>query len=184
MKTKVLALILAMFAVLSLAACGGDSNSKKKDSSSGDSGKTAQSDNSGETEKKESKKSSKMVGSGDLEEFHVEIKGASIVEDYEGKPAIVITYAWTNNSEETTSAMVALYGKAFQDGVQMDTAIVIADGFAIGESMTDIRPGTTIDVSSAYSLTSETSTVEFELSKLVSLSKDMVTMDFDPANLG
>lgn len=126
----------------------------------------------------------KMVGSGDIGDYHVEIKSAFLAQDYEGNPAIVITYAWTNNSDETTSAMATTIEKAFQDGVELDTAIITDDDRYDGDSsMKDVRPGTTIDVQCAFALTSDTSTVEFELSEWISLSDDMVTMDFDPANL-
>lgn len=124
------------------------------------------------------------VGSGDLGDYHVEIKGATLAKDYSGKPAIIVTYAWTNNSNDTTSAMVSVSGKAFQDGVQLETALIMGDdSYDAGASMKDVRPGTTIDVQSAYILTSETAVVEFELTDWISFSDDMVTMDFDPAAL-
>ena len=114
----------------------------------------------------------------------MEIKGASLTKDYEGKSAIVITYAWTNNSDDTTSAMVSIGNKAFQDGVQLESAVIVGDDSYNAEaSMKDVRPGTTIDVQCAYVLTSETSTVEFELTEWISFSDDMVSMNFDPAAL-
>lgn len=124
----------------------------------------------------------KMEGSGDLGDYHVEIKGASIVKDYEDNPAIVVTYAWTNNSEDTTSASTAMYAKAFQDGVQLDSAWVDSDEYDGGADMKEVRPGTTIDVQDAFELTSETSTVEFEISEFFG-SDDIVTTNFEPANL-
>lgn len=124
------------------------------------------------------------ASSGDLGDYHVEIKGASLAKDYEGKSAIIVTYAWTNNSENTTSAMVSVGTKAFQDGVQLESAIIIGDNsYDSGASMKEVRPGTTIDVQCAYVLTNERSTVEFELTEWISFSDDMVTMDFDPATL-
>lgn len=126
----------------------------------------------------------KMEGSGDIGGSHVEIKGAFLSQDYEGNPAIVVTYAWTNNSDETTSAMVATMEQAFQDGVELETAIITDDDrYDVDAGMKDVRPGTTIDVQCAFLLTSATSTVEFELSEWISLNDDMVTMDFDPASL-
>lgn len=125
-----------------------------------------------------------MVGAGDLGDCHVEIKGAKLAKDYEENPAIVITYSWTNNSDETKSAMVSIGEKAFQDGVQLDTALIMdSDVFDSDSGMKEIRPGTTIDVQCAFLLTSETSTVEFELTEWISFSDDMVTMDFDPSSL-
>lgn len=120
------------------------------------------------------------VGSGDLGDYHVSIEGFQVVEDYDGNPAIVIDYTWTNNSDETKRADVTILEKAFQDGVQLEASF-IADRsiYDYSTSAKDIRPGTTIDVQCAFTLTSETSNVEFELSELFSFSDDIVSMDFN-----
>ena len=127
-----------------------------------------------------------MSGSGDLGAYHVEIKDAAIVPDYEENPAIVINYAWTNNSDETTSAMMSILEKAFQDGVELDNAIILDSSLYNAElSSKDVRPGTTIDVQCAFALTSETSAVEFELSEAFSwTNNDKVTMNFNPSEIG
>jgi len=122
--------------------------------------------------------------SGNLGDYHVEIKDAKHAQDYEGKPAIIITYSWTNNSEETTSAAVALIERAFQDGVELETAIVgDSDVYNSENYMKEIRPGITLDVQLAYILASETSTVECEVSELISFSNEVVTKNFDPSSL-
>lgn len=127
-----------------------------------------------------------MSGSGDLGAYHVEIKDATLVRDYEENLAMVITYAWTNNSEETTSAMMTILEKAFQDGVELDNAMIFDSSLYNAEmSSKDVRPGTTIDVQCAFTLTSETSPVELELSEAFSwTNNDKVTMNFDPSELG
>ena len=132
----------------------------------------------------EEKGQGSVEGAGDLGNYHVEIKDAFLAKDYEGNPAMVVTYSWTNNSEDTTSAMTSVAEKAFQDGVQLDTALLMdVDGFESGTSMTEVRPGTTIDIQCAFLLTSDTSIVEFEITEWISFSDDMVTMNFDPSNL-
>jgi len=179
MKKKMLTSILAITVALSLSACG-ESSSSGKDSDTTPPPSASQANTDGNSEPGQGNPST-AEGSGDLGDYHVEIKNASIVKDYEDKPAILVTYAWTNNSEDTTSAMVALIGKAFQDGIELDTAILTnVDGYEAGTSMKEIRPGATLDVQAAYVLTSETSVVEFELSELISLSDDVVSMNFDP----
>ena len=40
-----------------------------------------------------------------LGDYTVEIKSATITQDYAGDPAVVIDYSWTNNSSETTSPL-------------------------------------------------------------------------------
>ena len=185
MKKRVLALVLGAAIVLSLAACAasGDGEAKKETDDSSEPGEISEQvpepsggGNIGDDVQ--------PASSGDLGDYHVEIKGASLAKDYEGKSAIIVTYAWTNNSENTTSAMVSVGTKAFQDGVQLESAIIIGDNsYDSGASMKEVRPGTTIDVLGAYVLTNERSTVEFELTEWISFSDDMVTMDFDPATL-
>lgn len=115
---------------------------------------------------------SEMIGSGDLGSFYVEITSADLTTDYEGNPAIIITYSWTNNSDETTSAMVSISEKAFQDGVELDTAFIMSDDYDSSASMKDVRPGSTIDVQCAYTLSNQASEIEFELSELFSFSNN------------
>lgn len=187
MKKRVLALVLGAAAILSLAACGASDDvgaGKELDKSSEISEQIPSKQVSEPSGDEGSGDNIQPVGSGDLGAYHVEIKGASLAKDYEGKSAIVITYAWTNNSDDTTNAMVSIGEKAFQDGVQLESAMIIGDdSYDSGTSMKDVRPGTTIDVQCAYILTSETSTVEFELTEWISFSDNMVTMNFDPAAL-
>lgn len=191
MKKRILALLLGAAAVLSLAACGTSSGSgtgKGPESSSKVSEAAPSQAPSEQVSESSGGESSgddvQPAGSGDLGDYHVEIKGASLAKDYEGKTAIVITYAWTNNSEDTTSAMVSIGEKAFQDGVQLESAMIVGDdSYESGTSMKEVRPGTTIDVQCAYVLTNDTSTVEFELTEWISFSDDMVAMNFDPAAL-
>ena len=88
--------------------------------------------------------------------------------DYEGNPAIVVTYSWTNNSTETTSAIVALHDKAFQDGVQLEVAMMdVVDGYDAGASMLDVQPGGTQDFQQAYVCTSETSPVQVTIEEFM-----------------
>lgn len=121
---------------------------------------------------------------GHLGNHHVEIKGAFLADDYNGKPAIVVTYAWTNNSEETTTSITAVSGKAYQDGVELDPAILIGvDGYDAGSTMKNVKPGATIDVQWAYLLSSDTSVVEYEVTDWLKLTGKMVSTEFNLADL-
>lgn len=180
-RIAIFGLALALCAVL--AACGGDTGGAGQEPVSAPA--ETQGAETGPADAADSESGSgEQAGSGDLGDYHVAIKGAELAEDYEGKPVIIITYAWTNNSEDTTSAMVAVAEKAFQDGVQLETAIVMNDDvYDSGTGMKEVRPGTTLDIQCAYLLTSETSTVEFEITEWISFSDDVVSMDFEPAEL-
>lgn len=104
-----------------------------------------------------------------LGDYVVEIKSATVTQDYEGNPAVIITYSWTNNSSETTSSMLSISTAVFQDGVGMDTAFIYDDpAYDSGMYSTDVRPGTTIDVQEAFELNNTTSPIEVEITEAFS----------------
>ena len=176
------ALLLCLLLALLLTACSGNSNNGGKDSGPDEPLPAADDGKETALQPDSSTNSGNMEGSGDLGDYHVEVEEAVCTEDYEGRPAMVITYSWTNNSEKTTSPMVAMHEKAFQDGVELDTAIILASTvYDSGAGLKDVRPGVTMDVQCAFSLANETSVVEFEISELFSFSNDCVMMNFDPA---
>lgn len=119
-------------------------------------------------------------GSGDIGDYYVEVLGAALTTDYEGKDAITITFSWTNNSEDTTNVGSSLLYQAFQDGVQLDYTVVESE-YSDNEYR-DVRPGTTITIDVSYILSSD-STVEFELSDWLSYNNVLVRVDFDPTAL-
>jgi len=171
---------------------GNDGGSTKKQPSSSGSSTTQKSDANKNTDRQEPEKQDtsipkssggEMIGSGNLGDSYVEIKGAELGTNYSDKPIIIITYSWTNNSDETTSAMVSTFEKAFQDGIELDSSISAKD-VDFSNNSKDIRPGKSIDIKKAYVLTSDVSTVEFEITEWISFSDEVVKMDFDPAALG
>ncbi len=122
--------------------------------------------------------------SGALGDYYVEIQDAFLAEDYQGHPAIVITYQWTNNSDQTTNAMSVLLENAYQNGVQMDGAIVVSTpGYQSGTSIRNLRPGTSASVHRAFLLSDASSPVEFEVSEFIRSSGDVLSAVFDPAEL-
>jgi hypothetical protein len=161
---KLLTVVLSLALVICLAACGstaGQAGSAPVDSGTSDlSASTAPS----------------TVGEGDLGEYHVAITGFSLGKTYDGKDAIIVTYDFTNNSANAQSATVALYCKAFQDGVQLDSAYI--SGGDDNESK-DIKSGVTLSCQCSFALDNMTSPVELEISELISFSDDIVTETFD-----
>lgn len=107
-------------------------------------------------------------------EFAITIDDSHQTKDYAGKPALVVDFGFTNNSDKASSFLVAVSAKAFQNGVQLDSAIVGDDKkFDSGSSMKEIKPGASLKVQSAYVLT-DTSDVTVEVSKLISLDKSLL----------
>ena len=133
-KTKLLCLLLAMPMLLSsLTACGKD---KAKDSN--------------------------LIKLGDYE---LRYKGACIMEDSEGNDAIVLTLDFTNNGKENASYLWSVNETVMQHGTELEVATVVADyesyETVINSQFTDIAPGTTLEVQTAYVLRRETLGTDF-----------------------
>lgn len=80
-----------------------------------------------------------------------------------------------SGSEKDTSTNV----KAFQDGVELDIAMMMDDSvYDAGLGQKDIKPGTTLGVQSAFVLTSK-SPVEVEVSELISFDDFYLAKTFE-----
>lgn len=179
MKKRIAAILFGSALALTLCACGGGDAGTTTDTSGNSAGDTTQTADTAKDEE-----TSKDTASISTDSYDFAVKGASITKDIEGNDAIIVDCTWTNNSEETTSALAALMGQAFQDGVQLENAAVEnRDGVYDGDAQwKDIRPGTTQDFQLAYELPNTTSKVEFELSVFLG-GADKATQEFDPAQL-
>ena len=114
-----------------------------------------------ETEKKESKKINLEVEDGKLEYISHEI-----IQDYEGKPTILIHFNFTNNSDKSTSAQLIFYPKVFQNGVECEFGILMDSPEAYQNLSKEIQPGTTLEVGFPYVLSDTESPVDVEVSSL------------------
>ena len=103
MKQRIWALVFALVLMFSLTACGGEPSDGKEPSEP----QISQGEKDETKNKQVEAEEPTAEGVGDLGDFHVEVKSAVLTKDHDGAPVIVITYAWTNNSEDTTSAMVS-----------------------------------------------------------------------------
>lgn len=113
-------------------------------------------------------------------DYAVTIDGARLSEDYEGNPAIIVTYTWTNNGTETESALLALSAKAYQNGVQLDTAMMSSASGYESNALTELKPGATVTVQSAFLLNDSTSQVEVDISEAFAISDSgTISQTFD-----
>lgn len=103
-------------------------------------------------------------------DYEVTIDGVTMGTDYQGAPAAIVTYTWTNNSDKATSFAVALMAKCFQNGVQCETAIVTD---LDSNYMTEIKPGASTTVQLGY-VVPDTSDITVEVTKLISFSNDVL----------
>ena len=156
---RLFALLMAALMLLSLAACGGTPD-KTDAKDGGDAVDMTHQENEG-----------------DLGDYHIKFTGFELAKDYEDNDALLVRYEFTNNSEDTTSAGVALYVKAFQNGVELEHAFLTED-YGADNEMKEIRPGTTLEITEAF-LVTDTTAVEFEATELISLSDDMVVATYE-----
>lgn len=105
--------------------------------------------------------------------YQVVIGEARLAEDYQGNPAVVVSYTFTNNSDEAISPMVAVHAKAFQNGVQLDTAIG-TEAEESGKSMNEVKPGASINFDISYELEDSAADVTVEVEELFSFSKELL----------
>lgn len=105
------------------------------------------------------------VQDGNLGNFVCNVKESVITTDYEGNPALVVTYEFTNNSDEAASFDLSIADTAFQNGVSLEMAFM--DDLEYEDK--EIKPGVTIDVQKAYVLNDTENSVEIELSELFNM---------------
>ena len=149
-KTKLLCLLLAALMLLSsLTACGKD---KAKDSN--------------------------LIKLGDYELLY---KGACIMEDSDGNDAIVLTLDFTNNGKENASYLWSVNETLMQNGTELEVATVFQDydsfETVIDSQFTDIAPGTTLEVRTAYLLHDTTSPVEATFEQIFGTKNGKITID-------
>ncbi len=158
---KIVSLLLALVMALSLIACGGN-NTDTPDPV--DKNPVANEDPKDES-------------NGSLGDYAVKFTGYSLAKDYEGNDAIIVSYDFTNNSAEATSSMTALIIRAYQDGIELSSAILMdaPDGYDAESEMKNIKTGATLNCQTAFVLSSVTSPVEIEAEELFGFSDAQVT---------
>lgn len=125
-----------------------------------------------------------IPGSGTLGDYHVEIKEAFLTTDYQGNPAAVVTYTWTNNGQEAASAMAELVDQAFQSGAELSAAtITTGQRYETGTKLREVQPGGQADVQCAFHLESVTAPIEFQVSEFLGGSGTVVYASFNPDTL-
>lgn len=105
-------------------------------------------------------------------DYEVTVQKVVISKDYDGKDAITIVYDWTNNSEETVAPLWAVSFKVFQDGKELETAIILDDKSA--DSLAEVRPAISVEGLSSSFITTSKNELEIEVSELVSFGEPVL----------
>lgn len=113
-------------------------------------------------------KSSTMQGEGAIDDAYIKIVSARKTVDYEDKPAIIVSYEFTNNGSGAASFMFSVNPKAFQNGIECSTGIPAFgdNSYSSDNQLKDIKKGATLTVDVMYKLNDETSDVEIEVGKI------------------
>lgn len=179
MKKRILALVAASVMLLTiLAGCG----------SSGGTSANAPADSTKDTgsaqaaQQETPKEDAAPASEGDLGDYHVKILDSSIVTDWEGNKAIRVTYEFTNNGEDATSADIALYFHAYQNGIELESTFVghEEDDVERDNAEKSIKTGVTLTCATCFVLSDE-SDVEVEAAELISLSDEKLEKTFTAA---
>ena len=118
---------------------------------------------------------------GDLEHLHVKIVSAvRSGNDYEGHPTVLVTYEWTNDSDENGSFASLAVPQVFQNGVALDAAVYMDSpgGYDANSYMTTLQPGASGTVTLGYVLNDD-SAVTVEVTDFLSWGDAKVSHTFD-----
>lgn len=108
------------------------------------------------------------------------VKSAELCKDWTGKDSVLITYEFTNNSDNAISFDVALDARAYQNGIGLETAILDEDTDLFLD--VDIKPGITKEVKKAYILGDTSSNIEIEISEWISFNDEKITATVELPN--
>ena len=116
-----------------------------------------------------------------LGDYELLYKGACIMEDSDGNDAIVLTLDFTNNSKENASYLWSVDETVMQNGVELEAASIITDyenlETVVSDQFTDVAPGATLEVRTAFVLKDTTSEVKATFEEFLGSKKGTITVD-------
>ncbi|MBR3149305.1 MAG: DUF5067 domain-containing protein [Eubacterium sp.] len=154
-------IIVVIIAIAALSSGGDDSSSSQ-----------AGNNNSAETTSQVSADKEAAVD-GKIGNYVCVVKKAEICKNWEGKDAVKITYAFTNNNTEAESFDIALTDNVYQDGVGLESTFISSDDDDWGIDV-KIKPGVTKEVAKVYVLRDKTTDLEVEIGELFSFDDTKV----------
>lgn len=155
MKKKIVTLMLAVTMAFAVTACGGND----------DKGGSADTQ---DVKVKEDKKSDVMTGnvdqiSLDNPEGTLAFTRYEVTTDYEGKPAILVYFDYTNKQEKTSYAQMTFYPQVFQNGVECQMGFSMEDNESLHNASKEIQKDTTLGIAYIYELQDNTNPVTLKV---------------------
>lgn len=119
----------------------------------------------------------------ELGDYTITIHSFHISNDYEGNPALVFTYDWTNNSDETEAPFMTFMKKGFQNGIETTDDSFMVDGVDLGMGQKDVKPGGTITgAQGVVGIDDMNLPLEFEIEELFSFDTEPMTYIIEDLN--
>ena len=186
MRRKLVVLMLAGVMTFSMAACGdtGESSTdtQTETQAEADTSTTEESSDSEEAPAEESAEAPEATEEADptapikveCDEGVLEYLSYEMTSDYEGNPAILIHFNYTNNSDQSAMAQSYFYPQVFQNGVECDMAMLLDSPEAYSNLSKEIQPGTTLEVAFPYALQDTTNPVDLEVQAMSEMFSDKV----------
>lgn len=116
-----------------------------------------------------------------LGSYELRYKGASIMEDPDGKDALVLTLDFTNHGEDSRSYVWSITETAMQKGTELEVAAVFtgSDTYdtVIDSQFTDVAPGATLEIKTSFVLADTTSKVEVTFEEVFGDKSGKITVD-------
>lgn len=121
-----------------------------------------------------------MQNEGDIGAHHVTIKEHRIVQDADGRDAIIITYIVKNNDNAAMNFATVLQDKAYQGEEElMDAVLKDIENFDAESITKSIEKGASHEVHRAFRLKDATTPVQIEVKQLGSTSGKAVEKTFE-----
>lgn len=86
-----------------------------------------------------------------------------MAEDYDGNPAIIVYFDYTNKKDDASSAQMTFYPQIFQNGVECEMGFYPDENEAIENASKDIQKGTTLNIAFIYTLQDNESPVTLKV---------------------
>lgn len=108
----------------------------------------------------------------DFEEFEITIQSYSISQDYDGDPALIVTYDWVNTSDDSASPFMTFNLKGFQNNVETGDSFMV-DDVDLGIGQREVRPeGEVTGAQTTVGIDDMDAPLELELDILFSFADD------------
>ncbi len=118
----------------------------------------------------------------EIGEYSVEIKSVRMAKTYDDKNAVIVTYHYTNNTNDNPTAFfIAFEDRVYQNGVGLNEAYLLKDSekYNSDNQTKEIKKGASIDVEVAYELNDSTTPLDVEVKELFSFSDKTISKTFN-----